>query len=40
MKLIPNPTCTFTVDHDFGNQECVVLENNAGWTLEKKASGS
>lgn len=40
VKLTPTLMCTFTVVHDFGNQECVALDKQAGWTLEKKASGS
>lgn len=39
MKLTPTLMCTFTVVDDFGNQESVALDKQAGRTLEKKASG-
>lgn len=40
VKLTPTLMCTSTVGHVFGNQECVAVNKQAGWTLEKKASGS
>lgn len=36
----PTLMCTLTVFHDFGNQKCVALDKQAGWTVEKNASGS